>query len=85
MKKLLTLVFFSLLVNASYAGDDSADDKADAWKNFSLTLINIPGQMFYDINTSYLRGIQGVIEGIGKAFEETADTVSQVKQSSKVK
>ena len=41
--------------------------------------------MFSDITTAYLRGIQGVIEGIGKAFEETADTVSQVKQSSKVK
>ena len=54
MKKLLTLVFFSLLVNASYAGDDSADDKADAWKNFGLTLINIPGQMFSDITLSLI-------------------------------
>lgn len=41
--------------------------------------------MLSDITTAYLRGIQGVIEGIGKAFGEASDTVSQVKQSSEVK
>lgn len=85
MKKLLTLAFFSLWISVTYAEDTPSDDKADAWKNFGLTLINIPGDMLSDITTAYLRGIQGVIEGIGKAFGEASDTVSQVKQSSEVK